>query len=562
MAIKHLLKPGENNIEIKISSDDSRLKVSLYDTTFYDKYWIGLLVILILPLINLKSLRLDFITYVSCNIKYYRKYLVVGIAMLILLITLTILSYLVPDEPTIKVFIVIVFLGTFFFPAIIYVKEKMIHGKLTAVMYTFAIILLYCFLFRLPHDQYSYDINGHLEYVRYLINHGESPVATGGWLFYHPSLYYRIAALMYPVVNLANPYDDSEFGKYLQCLSGALFAVYYFFGLKTIDLYFKTPNLNSPENVRKHIFIITAAIFLFWPSNNFIGVRAGNDILFDTLFSVAFYFASKWWLTKQSLNLYIAIATCSLCVWAKTNGFIIYILLGFLLAIDLHRNRGVKNYVKQHKRQYVIFISAFLLTCYFSFHQKIEQWMIDPGTRLIVGNVNGLGANAIVQNKPLNYLFLNPVHFVETPFTDSFDDAKGRNYFWFFLLKSSMFGEFGFDDRTLQLIAQIMSLFLLTFIPLTVIWGLRACLKCYKYGSIAILANFATLLFMMIIFRIYYPYASSADFRYIFPFLLPLAFVLGAGFAIIKNKAIRFVYQCFIAGFLFAGLCFQLVFIF
>ena len=201
----------------------------------------------------------------------------------------------------------------------------------------------------------------------------------------------------------------------------------------------------------------------------------------------------------------------------------------------------------------LLLIGFSLVTLYFSFHEKFQK--SDKVTRFVVGNANGLGNGFDVGVGLYNYLVLNPVDFVQIPFTSSLEEGKGREFFWFYLLKSSMFGEFSYHAPTSIFLAKVLS-FLLLLLLLLMIPGFFFALK--RRFMIPIVVDVCVLLVSMMIFRYFYPYSCSNDFRYIFPAVLPMA-VLG-GYSMLCMVRYRIFFSvafAVVTGFVISSLVFQ-----
>src|SRR5690606_17293072 len=117
--------------------------------------------------------------------------------------------------------------------------------------------------------------------------------------------------------------------------------------------------------------------------------------------------------------------------------------------------------------------------------------------------------------------------------------TKGRTNFWFYLFKTSMFGEFDFEKPILRKSASFLSgIFLL--LVLLIIVGVYSAKKDF-FSYIPFLISLFLFAISMIAFRIDYPYSSSNDFRYIYPVIIPAVSIMGAGMMTIQNLRRFFV---------------------
>ena len=63
-------------------------------------------------------------------------------------------------------------------------------------------------------------------------------------------------------------------------------------------------------------------------------------------------------------------------------------------------------------------------------------------THDVVGNAGGNDNSVLVRNNPGNFLFFDLRTFLTQPYTDPWHDELGRQFFWNYLAKTSLFGEF------------------------------------------------------------------------------------------------------------------------
>ena len=136
-----------------------------------------------------------------------------------------------------------------------------------------------------------------------------------------------------------------------------------------------------------------------------------------------------------------------------------------------------------------------------------------------------------VGNSLCNYVCFDMNIYVNQPFTDTWDDKGGRQYFFNFFLKSMLFGEYSFSFPYAQFLAEVLSLLLLLMIPFLFI-GIGASMRKITFLRITMLLWFLLSLSSLIYIHYRYPFSSFADFRYIFPAIIPFIYfyITGIGF--------------------------------
>ena len=92
---------------------------------------------------------------------------------------------------------------------------------------------------------------------------------------------------------------------------------------------------------------------------------------------------------------------------------------------------------------------------------------------------------------------------------------NGNLYFWNYLLKTSLFGEFSFKNNFQSKLGLIISWTFLAFLFYGIIGFMLGAKK-----NIIIFSNALLLLFLIFLFKFKIPSSSNGDFRYIFPSLL------------------------------------------
>ncbi len=331
--------------------------------------------------------------------------------------------------------------------------------------------------------------------------------------------------------------------------------MYSYFSIRSIDLlfrWFKTGHLN--ERQLRLAYVLCVGLFLSWPSNAITSIRIGNDSMFSMFCAVSFYYLLRWYEFHKLRYMFFSLIAASFCVWTKTNGLILFGLIGALILATC-----IKEYILFRKKDQLrpliaMFSIVFVIAIYFSFQSKIQETLSDPNARLIVGNANTLGPAFIVGKGPSNFLTLDLVKFIKTPFTHALEVDSGREYFWYYLFKTSMFGEFNWGRGTVPFAKVESALFLLLIIVFFT--GLISFSK--RKELLPFILSLQLFLTAMILFRISYPFSSSGDFRYIYPALLPFSELVATAVLYSKTKMIKIGASTIIFVFILSSVFFQL----
>jgi hypothetical protein len=256
--------------------------------------------------------------------------------------------------------------------------------------------------------------------------------------------------------------------------------------------------------------ILASSLWLFWPLMIMVTPRIGNDTLFYLMHVLCMWAGINYVKNGCGKYLIASVAASALALWTKSTGLVsvgmvfLFAVSGFLANKQLHKpsKTEIVSWV-----MFVVLVIAFVI-------QRLQ------GGEL-VGNASALNSSMRVPNFAFNYLYFDLRNFLEYPFTSGWDSAMGRDFFWNYALKSSMFGEWSMLPTTNgRFWATMMSVFLLGLIVYAIrgFWKTRLNLVHWLLllQGIAFIASLMAL-------RIKYPFACSNDFRYILPILLSFA---------------------------------------
>ncbi|MNK48932.1 hypothetical protein D3C87_677720 [compost metagenome] len=541
---------GENQLEVMVQSTNGSANISLIDLTFYEKFVVLGYILFVCCFLRLKSLGKYFCQRV---LDFYRKKRVLVKTSLLqsalFILTLIATGVLIPS-PVLFPLVIIQLLLLIIFPLTYFIYHNFSGGKILSLVWIAMVITNATSLFLIHHSSFSYDFRGHIDYVRYICDYGEIPIPSGGWSFYHPSFYYRLAAGLWKLVNIGKEFTDADFTKTIQVFSFITFMVYCYWSLKTIELSVslacKRNRITAPGTI-VWVKLLTSAVFLFWASNFVVSIRVGNDIFFNLFYAITFYFILKWWNKEKGRDFFFAMLFSVLCIWSKSNGFMLLGLVALLLGCKYLRrylkpNLIEKQVVRTYHYKVLLLAFASVMCLHYTFTDRILRQKNDRQTPILVSNANGMSKDLIVENGWNSFTSFDISRFINEPFTSSYDNQKGRNSFWYYLIKTSLFGEFSYDFPQL---ARILSLLLIAICIISIA-GYSGAFN-YRGTLLPLALSLSIMLCSMVVFRIFYPYSSSSDFRYIFPSVLPLTIFMGIILLRIRTWSLLY--------YLISGLC-------
>lgn len=368
-----------------------------------------------------------------------------------------------------------------------------------------AIVLRLYYLYHTPYYIRTHDVDGHLDYIMYIVHNFKLPQDNTCWQCYHPSFYYVLAAIWYHLsqfVAILQPY------KALQFLSLLLNIGFLVYGLALLKEYL----------IKPWILFLVSVLFLFWPSLVIHSVRIGNDALVYAAYVASFFHFVRFLKTDAKKHFFLAIVFASLAFMAKTNGIIMMVIMGITLGIKLLRACGSPAFKTLFKLFWVMVVS-FTITGGIVFGAKIYDRVKSDAKSLIVSNSNGLGDSLRVGDTLNHFVYFDLKTYINEPYIDPWKDASGRQYFWNYLLKSSVFGEFNtFVSPKSKTPAVVLSMGAL-IIVLTSFGSLLLRQNRLREEEFALMLNLVISISALMYLRVSVPFACSNDFRYIVPLL-------------------------------------------
>jgi hypothetical protein len=358
----------------------------------------------------------------------------------------------------------------------------------------------------------SHDVYGHIEYMNIMIDTKALPKSDLCWSCYHPPHYFGTMAVIKAGLTKLGLTEFNVY-QFIMLISVTTYAVCLYFAFLTITRFFARPGLR----------IFSMGLFAFLPSSVMHSVAINNDLWMFTLFSIAFYYFVVWWQTKATRAYYISLLFASFSIIVKTSGIVMFALLGiFALAYALAHLHNFFAMVKRFTPAVVIMGIALAVN---PIIDKTLRPASSHSSGGIIGNAGGLGGGLKVGNDARNYLYFDPMEFVNHPFVHPIDDNSGRQYFWTALFKTALYGEFrdhhahneGSPLRnTIAPISSLAFLILLTFIIVHAFLMRRENMAIYGplYALIAICLT------ALILMRCLIPFFPINDFRYIWTIMI------------------------------------------
>jgi hypothetical protein len=394
---------------------------------------------------------------------------------------------------------------------------------LMAVLLTGVVVHL-AYLAVTPYDLRQHDTDAHVEYVEYLVGHRELPKPEQGYMFSQPPLYYVLSALQWVALRAMGA--DRPFILWsLQVQSLVAELGFALLSIATARLWMRrAPAASYGRGVGSESWseALLAALVLLWPVSVMHAVRVGNDDLAYLFFAGSFYFTSRWWVLGIRRDVVWASLLAALGVVTKVNDIVAFAVL--LLAVVgrlllLEHDRRFLEYL----RRVGMAMACFAASVVAALGTAFRDWHAGRREHLLAANTNLNSPLLNVGNHAKNYLWLDVPTFLKEPFMSPWADSKGRQWFWNYLLKTSLFGEFEFTHPWLVRLAIVISALLLVLL-LQLVAGALLVRRREWLDEMPMVAAAVLWVASIVALRIDAPSSCSNDFRYILPVILPCAF--------------------------------------
>lgn len=356
------------------------------------------------------------------------------------------------------------------------------------------VALRVAFFMDLPkYDKFGHDVDGHVAYVHYIAENYSLPSDDECWTCYHPPVYFATSVPAFKVAPALGFANVEGLGAQSLVLSMMFLLIGFAF--------FR--NFMSGGSL-----VVSTALLSFWPVLILAAPRIGNDQMFYVFHALCLWGGVRYLNSGRGKFLVLASVSTALAFWTKSTGVVTIGVLFLFAAMGYVKNAVSLKPKKSELVSWALF--ALMLVGI-----AIDKFVGDAN---LVGNSQSLHSGLKVGSTASNYLFFDVKTFMTEPYTSPWRDEMGRQYFWNYALKTSLFGEFILlKNATGTLLATLISGSFLGLVIYAVrgFWETR--LKAIHWilllQGVAFFAALASL-------RNKIPFSCSNDFRYIVPVLL------------------------------------------
>jgi hypothetical protein len=365
------------------------------------------------------------------------------------------------------------------------------------IVFSFGVSLAY--LAQTHYDVRNFDSAAHLRYVQILAHEHRLPQPSECSVCHHPPAYHLLAAAALTALERVGAGDVT---RGLQLLSLGIWSLFVLFALLAVN------ELIEPGRAR----LLATALVLLWPYSVIQSVRVNNDTLVDALAAAVLYFLIRWYKDGRARWLAAAVSGAALGLATKSSALV---LVALVVAVVLLRALADRRVLRRAFPSLVALVLVML------------AWGAARARHGVYEGVMGRAGMERPASRGVRfYVFVDPRRMLGEPYARVYLDHSREPSFWNHELKSSLYGTrtFGkFPAGTLhppiELVRWENRIVLVLALLLLVAVGLGP----PHPGRALCLVTAAVFMAGGLLFHLLAPRDHHADFRFIFPVLLPLS---------------------------------------
>lgn len=356
------------------------------------------------------------------------------------------------------------------------------------------------------YTQRSHDVYAHNRYIEQIRSFGTLPKNDDCFECHQPPAYYLAGAV---VSEGAIQLGESPYSA-LQIFSLLGFMAFLVYAEKFLRSILRT---ERSEN-------FAFALLAFWPSGVLHSIRIGNDTFIYFLITASLYYTHLWWTAKEEQSRYLITSALLglVAITVKISGIIAAGVLGAVFGFKYLAASNQRTFLKHHRATIILLVlNVALFFLLGPYAQSLTSKSIHSFNKF-----DWMDKTLIVESHLKNFVFFDVKTFLKEPFTNGLQDSLGRQYFWNFLLKTSLFGEWAARSSLHVCFAYIMSALVLIMLSIAALGVVTLSKSEIKNFAVILIASLLFLSLTML-YRMSFPIAANSDFRFILPTLIGLA---------------------------------------
>ena len=365
---------------------------------------------------------------------------------------------------------------------------------------------------------YTNDLPGHIAYIKYMVYQWREPFRYRGAEYFHPLLYYFMAARVYAA---ASTFPQLNPLTAVRLFSWALYSVFLIYGLLTLKESVDTSRLAY------HVGVIQ---MLFWPVSVLMATRITNDIALYAAWGASFYYLERWYRLRRPECLASSLWLFGVALLVKSSAVVLGAIIAGTVVYGVLARRFTVGYFVQ--RPLVIGACVVMACALLNTSRPIYEYM--TGAPLSAAMHFGGGGG-----KPLglrHYVTFNLHEYLEWPFV-RWPAERPEMSFLNYFLRTTLFGEFTFRHVRL---ASLISRVLLVEVGMLALLGVIASQR--RRVAVPVILSIAIPMLALVALTIRTRWGVSQDVRFVLPMLVPCAVIYAQGLEVCRERGRPILY--------------------
>lgn len=379
-----------------------------------------------------------------------------------------------------------------------------------------------------PFQLRNYDWNAHKTYVEYLLSHHALPGYDVCNECHHPPAYHVLGAAVFAFCARAGVAEPTKGG---QVLSLVLFLVFLCFAALTIARL--TPRLRSQT--------LATALVAFWPYSVINSARLNNDIFIYATASVSMYGLVRWYQKPRRGWLAFAAGFACMGILSKSTALLTVAMVGLVALVRLLRSRDWRGLLRTSWPVLLAIALAGLGSL--ALHSRNQGTFLqrELGHAYLEKHENSPFLS-LAERTPRVYLTFSFRAMLDQPFAEYNLRKVTEPTYWNHLLKSSLYGTQQYFKREYpgpvrdiaKKYASLMNRLLLglTAVVLVGLVGRRPVSSSRRLFCAAAIVAFLS---GSLAFHLAVPSQHHADFRFVFPVVVPMSVLYAHGVEVLRR---------------------------
>lgn len=344
------------------------------------------------------------------------------------------------------------------------------------------------------------DAGSHLAYVRLLAEKQALPGPGDCSVCHHPPLYYAAAALV-----------SRAFGseRAVQLLSLVALGGFGLLAAHCFARMFPRPAQQA----------LATALVVLWPLGVIASARVNNDVAFYLVAAACFYFLLRWWQAPETRWLGLAAGAAALGLFVKANALVLVLLLLAVALLRTARRGGTR------RSQWLL---AGALVAVAALHGFFRAGAGGALSHRVLGTAYKTAPGELDPRGAAYYTRFEPRSFVQVPYAESGIPRGREPTFWNHWLKSSLHGTrtrvFAFlsapEPPAARSIARALNGLLLALLAFGIAGAWLSRRFAGPYRELLAVCT-GVWVAAAVAFHALVPTGHHADFRFVFPVLIP-----------------------------------------